>query len=106
MPSRLAVADMPKILAVVLAIALAASSFPAVAQVTNCRPTPDAIDWLAENGWEFHDALVSPPGVAFTLYCRGEAGLLVGHRPDGGWSCLITSFPHGCMVEAETGAET
>lgn len=81
-------------------------SLPAIGQVPNCRPTQDALAWLAANGWDYHDALVSPPGVAFTLYCRGEAGLLIGHPPDGGVSCLITSFPHGCMVLPETGAET
>ena len=89
-----------------LAAVLAAFSWAAVAQVPNCRPTPDALDWLAANGWAYHDALVAPSGVAFTLYCRGEAALLIGHPPDASASCLITTFPRGCMVLPAPGTES
>lgn len=90
----------------VLAVVGAALSLPAWAQVPNCRPTPDALRWLSENGWQYHDALVAPSGVAFTLYCRGEAGLLIGHPPDDSASCLITAFPRGCMAVPERGTES
>jgi len=83
-----------------LAAALAAFSLPGLAQ-QQCQPTPLALAWLAANGWEYHDAAVMPSGVAFTFYCRGEEALLIGHPPDGGGSCLITSFPHGCMAAPE-----
>ena len=90
---------------VTAAIAVALSQ-PAWAQVPNCRPTQDALRWLAANGWEYHDALVAPSGVAFTLYCRGEAGLLIGHPPDAGASCLITAFPQGCRAVSARGTES
>ena len=89
-----------------MAAVLAIWSWAAVAQVPNCRPTPVALQWLAANGWEYHDALVAPSGVAFTLYCRGEAGLLIGHPPDAGASCLITAFPQGCRAVSARGTES
>ena len=92
--------------ALAMAAVAAALSQPAWAQRPNCRPTPDARDWLAANGWAYHDALVAPSGVAFTLYCRGETGLLIGHPPDAGASCLITVFPRGCMTVPPRGTES
>lgn len=89
-----------------MAVIAAALSQPAWAQVPNCRPTQDALHWLAANGWEYHDALVAPSGVAFTLYCRGEAGLLIGHPPDASASCLITAFPQGCRAVPARGTES
>lgn len=89
-----------------LAVLATALSLPAWAQIPNCRPTPDALNWLSANGWEYHDALVAPSGVAFALYCRGEAGLLIGHPPDDSASCLITAFPRGCMIVPEPGTES
>ena len=84
-----------------LAIVMVALSWPALAQPQSCMPTPLALNWLAENGWEYHDAAVMPSGIAMTFYCRGEAALLIGHPPDGSASCLITSFPRGCMAIPE-----